>query len=260
MLLLAVLACSADSTSDAPGAADPTGPTDPVDSTDPTNPTDPTVPWAIPESGVITVETRDGVTLEADYYPSETEGAPGVVLLHMIPPSNDRTNWPESFITSLTDEGWSVLNLDRRGAGGSDGVAFDAYTGPDGKKDVEAAVLKLQADGYGDLVLLGASNGTTSVVDYTVWAPGQGLPEPVALGLMTGGDYTENQNAMEDLPEVPTVFTYSTLEADWSVAQQPIDPGSWSFLEYGPGGHGTIMFTIAPEVADDLVDFLVDNL
>jgi pimeloyl-ACP methyl ester carboxylesterase len=220
----------------------------------------PAEPWTAPGVGVIELETRDGVTLEADYQPSQTQGAPGIVLLHMIPPGNDRNNWPVSFVDALAAQGWSVVRLDRRGAGGSEGNPVEAYEGPHGKKDVEAAVLRLDEDGYGPIAILGASNGTTSMVDYTAWAPGERLPEPVALGFLTGGSYTENQTAMDELPAVPSVFTYSTAESQWSVAQQPLDPGSWSFLEYPGGDHGTRMFAAQPAVADDLVDFLVDIL
>jgi pimeloyl-ACP methyl ester carboxylesterase len=219
----------------------------------------PTTEWIAPGGGQISLETSDGVTLEADYYPVEAEGAPGVVLLHMIPPGNDRTNWPVPFVRSLNEAGYAVIALDRRGAGGSEGVATEAYTGPNGKLDVDAAVAKLEADGYGDLALIGASNGTTSMIDYTVWAAGEGRPVPAALGFMTGGTYTEAQTEMSALPPVPAVFTFSTAERDWSEAQRPLDPGgatSWTFHEYPDGDHGTRMFEAAPAVADDLVAFL----
>jgi pimeloyl-ACP methyl ester carboxylesterase len=219
-----------------------------------TTPTPEPESFVAPEAGVITVVARDGTVLEADYYP-QAEPAPGLVLLHMIPPNFDRTSWPSTFIDAMFDAGFSVLVVDRRGAGGSEGVAVDAYVGPKGRTDVEACVLRLTDDGYGPIGIIGASNGTTSMVDYAVWAPSQGLPEPVGLGFMTGGAYTETNNAMADLPPIPAVYTYSTEERDWSVAQQPLDPGTWSFLEYADGDHGTLMFDADPTVTDDLVEF-----
>lgn len=209
---------------------------------------------------MVSLTTRDGVTLAADHFAPPTCGAPGIVLLHMIPPSNDRTNWPRSFRVALRDAGFGVTSIDRRGAGESGGEATDAYEGPSGKYDVEAAVAKLLGDGAGEIAVIGASNGTTSMVDYAVWAPGEGLAEPVALGFMTGGSYTENQNPMGSVPKVPAIFTYSTAERAWSEAQRPLDPGSWAFEEYPDGAHGTQMFDAAPEVADDLVGFFVDNV
>jgi hypothetical protein len=148
-----------------------------------------------------------------------------------------------------------VLVVDRRGAGGSEGEPVDAYEGPKGRNDVEACVVRLTEDGYGPISLIGASNGTTSMVDYAIWAPSQALPAPVALGFMTGGTYTENNNPMADLPQLPAVFTFSTAERDWSEAQRPLDPGSWIFHEYADGDHGTRMFTADPTVTDDLVTF-----
>jgi hypothetical protein len=77
---------------------------------------------------------------------------------------------------------------------------------------------------------------------------------------MTGGTYTETNTSMTEVPTVPAVFTFSTEERAWSVDQQPLDPGTWSFLEYPDGDHGTRMFDAAPEVSDDLVAFFTSVL
>ncbi|MCB9744707.1 MAG: alpha/beta hydrolase [Alphaproteobacteria bacterium] len=213
--------------------------------------------WYPAEGGEITLTTRDDLRLVADYFPSEVEGAPAVVLVHMIPPNWDRTSWPDSFIQSLYAQGWSVLVPDRRGAGESEGEAVDAYLGEKGRYDVEACALKLQEDGAGELVVIGASNGTASALDYAVWAPDEGLPVPVGLGFMTGGSYTEANTRMSELEGTPAVFTYSTDERDWSVAQQAQpSAGDWAFLEYADGAHGTHMFEAEPSVADELVSWL----
>lgn len=205
------------------------------------------------------LSTRDGVDLVADLYP----GSPGeevVVLLHMTPVGGwNRTDWPDSFIDDLRAQGWWVVALDRRGAGDSGGVAQEAFDGPAGKFDVEAAVLAATERGAGAPVLIGASNGTTSALDYAVWAAGEGLPEPVALGFMTGGSYTENQNPLVGV-DLPAVFTYSTAERDWSVGKEPGAPAGWSFLEYDGGDHGTLMFDVKPEVGADIVSFLTGAL
>jgi hypothetical protein len=94
------------------------------------------------------------------------------------------------------------------------------------------------------------------MVDYAVWARGEGAPVPVALGFLTGGAYTEAQTPMARLPAMPAVFTYSTAERAWSEAQRALDPGSWRFLEYPEGDHGTRMFTAEPQVSDDLIGFV----
>lgn len=229
---------------------------------DDTGTTDTTAEWAAPDGGVVTLSTRDGVDLVGDYYPAADAGSPGVVLLHMIPPNWDRTSWPDDFISALSGAGYSVLAIDRRGAGDSGGVAEDAYEGEWGRYDVEAAASLLAADGYGSLAVIGASNGTTSAIDYAVWASDEGLPVPAAVGLMTGGNYTEAQTDMADFAalSIPTVLTFSTAERAWSAAQEPLDPGSWSFLEYADGDHGTLMFEAAPGVSEDLLSYLGEHL
>lgn len=207
----------------------------------------------------VSLETRDGVTLAADV--REVDGATvGVVLLHMIPPQWDRTSWPASFQEALQARGWTVMAVDRRGAGASGGVAEDAYLGPYGKYDVEAAALWLADAGVEQLVIIGASNGSTSLLDYAVWAPAEGLP-PLALGaMMTGGTYTENNEVMESLPPVPMVYTYSVDEASWSDAQRALDPGTWAFLEYPVEGHGTLLLDAAPTLSADLIDALAERI
>ena len=222
--------------------------------------TTPTEPAPRPEGGVISLETRDDVTLEADYYPAPEADAPAVVLIHMIPPSYDRSSWPADFIEALADEGWSLIALDRRGAGGSEGKAREAYEGEYGRYDVEAAALLLEEDDAGPLAVIGASNGTTSAVDYAVFAEGEDAPVPAAVVLMTGDTYTETQTDMDDYAEleIPTAFTFSTAERRWSLVQERGSPDSWVFLEYPDGDHGTDMFAAAPEVTDDILDFLKD--
>ncbi|HJL14463.1 MAG TPA: hypothetical protein RMH99_02335 [Sandaracinaceae bacterium LLY-WYZ-13_1] len=220
---------------------------------------------------VVSFGTEDGLTLEADRYVPEgaAPGGAGAVLFHMIPPFNDRTNYPLTFIDALTDRGIVVLNVDRRGAGGSEGEPMDAYVGPDGKLDVAAAVgFLLATDCAPDparLGLVGASNGTTSVLDYTVFAAGDAdAPSPAAIVFLTGGGYTENQNRVADhrdvLDPMPIQFVYSTAEAGWSVGFEPGAPEIWRFDEYADGDHGTTMFSAAPASVGDVAGFLGDTL
>lgn len=244
MILWTMLACSGDPGT--PADTDVDSDTPPVEQVEP------------PPSGVVKMETRDGVKLTADVLPGDP-GAPGFVLLHMGPP-NDRTNWPDEFREQLNANGWWVVALDRRGAGDSKGNPQEAAFGPNGKYDVEAAAILLRDAGAGPLAVIGASNGTTTLLDYAAWAPGEDLPPVAAAGFMTGDTYTEFNTPFTEMPEVPAVFTYSTAERDWSVAQQEGAPASWVFHEYADGRHGTAMFDVAPEVADDLEAFFLSVL
>jgi pimeloyl-ACP methyl ester carboxylesterase len=209
--------------------------------------------------GVIDLLTRDGIDLEADYYPAASAGRPGVVLLHMTPVAYDRTSWQADFIDTLNGEDWSVIVPDRRGAGGSGGVAEDAFFGEYGRYDVEAAVLKLQEDGAGALGIVGASNGTTSMIDYADWADGEGLPVPVVLGFLSGGSYTENNTSM-DTVTAPAFFAYPSSEASWNEVQVARDPGTWSFEEVAGSDHGTWMFDTYPALMGTVRDFFAGHL
>ncbi len=214
---------------------------------------------------VVTFDTEDGETLEADLYTTGTSGGPAVVLLHMIPPSNTRSNYPADFITALTDRGMNVLNVDRRGAGGSTGTARDAYMGPNGKFDPKAAVDFLAAHDcrfdLDRLAIVGASNGTTSTVDYTVHAAATAeWRSPKALVFLTGGQYTETQNRISNTRDVfdplPIQFVYSTAERGWSVGYEPNHAAGWKFSEYANGAHGTRMLNAVPQSITDVAAFL----
>lgn len=206
---------------------------------------------------VISLTTQDGVTLQADYL-AASAGAPAVVLVHMIPPANDRSGWPVAFREALHSQGWSVLSVDRRGAGESGGEAVDAYQGEQGKFDVAACVDHLVAAQAGPIVIFGASNGTTSMIDYTAWAAAEGHRQPVGLAYLSGGTYTENQTLVVDLPPVPMAFLYPPSESEWPESQRAHDPGSWTFTAYPDGAHGTRLFgtSQASAVQSDLIAFV----
>lgn len=209
---------------------------------------------------VVTFTTSDGVTLEADFLPSGQVGGKAAVLLHMIPPSNDRSNYPASFIDALAGAGYTVLNVDRRGAGNSGGEPQAAYEGPAGKEDARAAVAYLGASSCavpeGEIVFVGASNGTTTAIDYTVDATAR----PKALVLLSPGTYTENQNRFADhhprLPEMPIFFGYPDSERRWPESVRSQGGKQWVFEEYDGGGHGSRLFGTSPQVTADILAFL----
>ena len=212
---------------------------------------------------VVSLPTDDGVVLQADFFPIGAANAPAVVLLHMIPPQNTRKNWPQAFIEAVVAKGIAVLNVDRRGAGGSTGVAQDAYIGPKGKLDAKAAVDFLAsrpcAIRMDRVAIAGASNGTTTVLDFTV----SSQQKPRAIVFMTGGSYTENQTSVAanraTLDPISILFVFSTQERAWSAAFAP-GPGPWQFKEYDPGDHGTRMFAARPESVADVASFLASSL
>jgi predicted alpha/beta-fold hydrolase len=213
-------------------------------------------------TAVVSFTTSDGVRLEADLATPGLAGGPGAILLHMIPPSNDRSNYPRDVVEALVARGVTVLNVDRRGAGNSDGVARDAYLGPGGARDVQAAFEFLRAQPCAvdpsRVVLVGASNGSASVVDYVVAADDD--TRPAGIVFLTSGTYTEAQTRYaahrDRLDATPSLFVYSRVERAWSAALQPGAPARWTFREYDPGAHGTGMFAPQPGVVEVIADFV----
>ena len=252
---LALAACAADD-GDAAGDGGIDSGADPVDLPDSAQ------CEASGEAVPVSLTTEDGLTLEADFHGAGTVGGPAVLLLHMIPPSNDKSNYPPEFIAALVDAGYSVLNVNRRGAGNSQGVAEEAYEGPSGVLDAIAAHAFLTEDGCqaeGTAVsFVGASNGTTTTIDFTVASdPGD---RPPSLVLLSPGGYTENQNSVADnvdvLAPLPIFFGYPDDEADWPEANAVHDTGSWEQHEYEGGRHGSGLFSSHPDIVGEIVAFI----
>jgi hypothetical protein len=215
------------------------------------------------ECEVVRFKTSDSVELEADWCPAK-DGAPLLVLMHMIPPHHSRANYPASVRSTWRAAGFSVLNVDRRGGGESGGQAKDAYTGPNGKLDV-AAALAFGGSRGADVTkwaCIGASNGTTSCLDFAAHAAtAGGVTGPSALVFMTGGTYTESQTLLAGsiATKVPVLFTFNEKEKKWSESARK-QSTKWQWKSYVPGGHGTMVFGANPEAAADIADFLKKSI
>lgn len=222
-----------------------------------------TCPLLDPE--VVTFRTDDGVDLEAAFFAAPTAGRPAVVLFHMIPPSNSRANYRRPFIDQLVTQCMSVLNVDRRGAGGSGGIAGEAYEGPGGASDARAAFDFLlgheSAPDPARMAMVGASNGTTSLNDYASLDP---APASLAAAvLLSGGAYTENQTPMADsgLRGLPVLFVYPASESAWNDGvEENTEPG-WRFMSHTASAHGTRMLDdedATSAVVTFLAEFLIE--
>lgn len=231
----------------------------------PSAPADPSTLPCESDEVVVELSTSDGLLLAADYQPAATQSRGAVVLLHMIPPSNDRTSYPPEVRAAIVEGDLSVLNVDRRGAGASEGIAQEAYEGPGGLLDVEAAIRFLVNPALpcpvdpSAIAIVGASNGTTSVMDYAV-GHDSSLPDPAAMVWMSPGTYTESQNRIPESRDVldqrPLLWMYPSSEP-YSTAF--IDDGApaWRFVERGDA-HGTRMFdggTLQEETTTELVEW-----
>lgn len=256
---IGVAACSGST-----DAAPPSAAADDADGTTPSEgPSPSAVDCEVAEAPVaVSLSTQDGLTLEADFYPSGVVKGPAAVLLHMIPPSNDKSNFPVVFIEALRDRGLSVLNVNRRGAGASDGEARDAYEGPSGRLDAVAAHRFVTESGClaptDGVVFVAASNGTTTALDFSVEAAKGARPS--ALVFLSPGGYTENQhtivNNAEVLATIPVLLGYPDSERAWPGTVSEYKGDAWELHEYDDGRHGAGLFESNPSVVDDIVGFL----
>ncbi len=198
----------------------------------------------------VSLETSDGVELVADYHPPSKPGMGAVVLVHMIPPNFDRSSYPERVRLALIESGIALINLDRRGAGESSGVAQEAYQGPNGQLDVQAAVQFITSSDRAcksldsNIMLVGASNGTTSVFDFVVARASSNLPSIKSVVWLSPGTYTENQNTVASnetlLKATPTLVIHPDSEP-WATQYATFSP-NWKIVELVDGKHGTNNF------------------
>ena len=223
------------------------------------------------QEALVRLETEDAVELVGDYIPPASSGGRAVVLVHMIPPTWTRASYPPRVREALAGTGAAVLNIDRRGAGESSGDPVQAYQGPGGRLDIEAAVRFLIAPERAcpadptRITLVGASNGTTAVWDYTLQHD-EGLPDPAAIAWLSPGSYTENQNPLQPnrelLDRLPLLLVYPSSEP-WSapLAEQPSP--LWRVIEIEDGLHGTRNFELDAASAillPAMVDWLQTSL
>lgn len=197
----------------------------------------------------IELTTADGLALRADLTPGPAADRGAVVLFHMRPPAHHRGEYPPRVRQALAALGVTVLNVDRRGAGDSEGDPDDAARDPGARLDMEAAVLTLLDPALAcpvdrsRLVLVGASNGTAAVMDYAV-ARDDALPAPAGLAWLSPGTYTEGQHTVADnralLEALPMLWLFPTTEP-WARDFLSGAPTSWTLVERGEA-HGTDMF------------------
>jgi hypothetical protein len=201
------------------------------------------------DQATIELTTADGVVLRADLIPGPAGGRGAVVLFHMRPPAHDRHEYPLRVREAIASTGVAVLNVDRRGAGDSEGNPDEASRGPGALLDMEAAVSALLDPSFAcpvdrsRLVLVAASNGTTAVMDYVV-ARDDALPEPAGIVWLSPGEYTEYQHTISNnralLEVLPMLWLFPSTEP-WARDFIEGAPPSWTFVERGEE-HGTDMF------------------
>jgi len=131
---------------------------------EPTSPPDANLQQPAPER--VEFSSEDGIPLVGTYYRSIIEGAPGLVLVHML--GSNRTVWEPYALQWQVGEvvgPFNVLAIDLRGHGESGGEANNRAAFP---IDVSSALAWIREQPGVDrdhIVLIGASIGADSVAD-----------------------------------------------------------------------------------------------
>ncbi|MED5370264.1 MAG: alpha/beta hydrolase [Myxococcota bacterium] len=204
----------------------------------------------------LTLTTRDEVQITTDYYGQSSSEVTLVVFAHMNPSAGfNRTDWPTDFLESLHESGLALMVLDRRGAGDSEGMAADAYNTVKGAYDLEACVLRAQADGFDKLLMVGASNGSTSVLDYASLEGSEAWPALDGFMFLSPGNYTQANHDLSAIAELPGWVGFPTSEAANADDFEAVNP-DWPVVIYDPGSHGTQIFGVNEQLAVDMEGWL----
>jgi len=221
-------------------------------------PATPTVESAPSESmspSNVTVSGAQGLGLKGTYTPA-APAAPAVLLLHMY--GTDRRSW-SPFTEVLAAAGLASLAIDLRGHGDTGGSEdWDLAQG-----DVEAAFEWLRTNPGVDpsrVAIVGASIGANLALVQTASHPG----DVAAAALLSPGmDYFRVKIAglAQETNGVPLFLAaaendgYSAETVRILAGEAPGDP---TLTVFDGAAHGTDMFASHPELADQLIQFLLD--
>lgn len=184
----------------------------------------------------------------------------GIVLVHML--DRTRHDW-DDFAVTLQSAGYSVVLIDMRGHGESTaGWKWRAFSEPDFKtitRDVKAAKDFLWGKNIQNVILIGASIGANTVLNYGV----TDKAVKAIILLSPGLDYRAVRAlgaANENVKPLLAIASEDDLYA-WTSSQQ-IVKASISEVEdekyYKEAGHGTDMFQ-KERVDVDIISWLIDN-
>jgi dienelactone hydrolase len=219
-----------------------------------------------PAPRVVDLAAADGTKLKATFYPAGKPG-PGVLLLHQC--NQQRKGW-DGLATQLAAAGISVLTLDYRGYGESEGTA------PKDLPQAEAAkVLNEKWPGdvdvaYGYLVsqpgvnahVVGAG-GASCGVNQAIRLAGR-HPEVKTLVLLSGNADREGRAFLSKSEKMPVLLSAARDDGaavelmEWLYSLST-NPGS-KFVEYPNGGHGVDIFAGHKDLPAMIVDWYVQTL
>jgi alpha-beta hydrolase superfamily lysophospholipase len=183
------------------------------------------------------------------------EGDKAVILLHML--GHDRNDW-NYFAKKLNDKGFSVLSIDLRGHGESEGD-WKKFSEADFNKmtyDVKAAKKLLDSKGKKSVSIIGASIGANIAFKYA--SADKDIKSVVLLspGINYKGIDISNEIINFDRPVLIAVSTEDTYPYDSSNIIYAKAKGEKSLIVEENLGHGTDMLPKSEELQNNIIGFI----
>ena len=220
----------------------------------------------VPAPRVVDLTATDGTKLKATFFSAGKTG-PGVLLLHQC--NLQRKGW-DGLATQLAAAGISVLTLDYRGYGESEGKAPKDLPPAEAAKvlnekwpaDVDVAFTYLVSQPGVDARVVGAG-GASCGVNLAIHLAMR-HPEVKSLVLLSGNADREARAFLEKSEKMPVLLAAADDDAgavelmEWLYSLST-NPGS-KFLEYPNGGHGVHIFAAHKELPASITDWYSQTL
>ncbi|MBU2082295.1 alpha/beta hydrolase [Patescibacteria group bacterium] len=212
----------------------------------------------------VNFQTKDSVKIVGDYY--DAKSLRSVLLLHILP--GDRSDFSE-FAEFLWQNGYNVLNIDERGHGDSEAWpeemgSWQEFTQVDYDKmiyDAEAAAQWLENKiPQTKLALVGGSIGANVAMIF-----GAKHQPKIIVALSPGINYcgikTEiaARNYRQNLLLVASyddIYAFESVEKLFEISKA----SNKEIIKYEQAGHATRMFNAEPELKQQILDFLNNNI
>jgi dienelactone hydrolase len=219
-----------------------------------------------PAPRVVDLTATDGTKLKATYFSAGKPG-PGVLLLHQC--NLQRKGW-DGLATQLAAAGISVLTLDYRGYGESEGKAPKDLPPAEGATvlnekwpaDVDVAYSYLVSQPGVDSRVAGAG-GASCGVNLAIHLALR-HPEVKSLVLLSGNADRESRAFLSASEKMPVLLAAADDDAgavelmEWLYSLST-NPGS-KFLEYPNGGHGVHIFAAHKDLPASITDWYAQTL
>ena len=219
-----------------------------------------------PAPQVVDLSAADGTKLKATFFSAGKPG-PGVLLLHQC--NQQRKGW-DGLATRLAAAGISVLTLDYRGYGESEGKAPKDLPPAEGAKvlnekwpgDVDVAYSYLVSQPGVDAHIVGAGGASCGVNQAIHLAIRH--PEVKSLVLLSGNADREGRAFLSKSEKVPVLLSAADDDGgavelmEWLYSLST-NPGS-KFVEYPNGGHGVDIFAAHKELPELIANWYVQTL